>query len=682
MKLIKLTVRNFRCIENDAIELTPYTVLVGRNGTGKSTFLEAMQFFYSPGYSLKKEDFSDHDDTRELVVAASFGDLDEAERTEFQRYVIGNTLVVERVGRRDETGSRYIVTYHGNRMQNEDFLHVRALTGREHLAAYRALREGPRYGDLPAVRSEAEARAALDTWDEGHPDRCTPQRDDGRFFGFQNVGIGKLDKYTSFVRVPALMNSRAQTQEGSTNTLKALVDILVRDRGGARTLIEQLRTRVEQEYRDVLEQPAFSLSPVSDALTQGIAEFAPGVEVKVNWTSSAGIKFVEPTAVVDLSEGGLTTPPEYKGHGLLRAYELSVLGLLSEQARALGTTEQVRRGVVIAIDEPELYQHPAQIRIIAARLQKLAGSRIGDSAVQVVCTSHSPLFVTLEQCESIRAVRRGEVGRVAGRCTIRQARFIDMAPKLEAAYQGVDRYTAEGLKARMAHLFNPSITEAVVADFAVLVEGDEDVAWLEGCFGYANQLEPMRRLGVFVVPVKGKNDLDRLVLLLNELGVPSYVVFDSDYDKTDELESNQRTNAAIASLCSGTLVREVPAATCVHRDYAVMNPNLTRQMHNEFGPQCLTVRDTVAGEFGYAQPSRATKNPRVIREVFTRLAAAGRQSLTALEILAAIKAKARIPDTGLYVAADNAAPLDTTAAGGGPAEAVPEEPRPGAVMPE
>lgn len=41
-----LHVKNFRSIFDERIDCDNLTVLVGRNGTGKSSFLRAMEMFY------------------------------------------------------------------------------------------------------------------------------------------------------------------------------------------------------------------------------------------------------------------------------------------------------------------------------------------------------------------------------------------------------------------------------------------------------------------------------------------------------------------------------------------------------------------------------------------------------------------------------------------------------------
>lgn len=45
MKLAKIMIRNFKCINDLSIELAPLTIFVGKNGSGKTSILEAIALF-------------------------------------------------------------------------------------------------------------------------------------------------------------------------------------------------------------------------------------------------------------------------------------------------------------------------------------------------------------------------------------------------------------------------------------------------------------------------------------------------------------------------------------------------------------------------------------------------------------------------------------------------------------
>lgn len=116
-------VRNFRCIKDETLNCEPLTILVGANSSGKSTFLKALDLFYTPSAKYSEEDFYNRDTSEPIVITVTFTDLTEQERQLFASYMEGETLTVEKeltwpLGR----GSQ---KYFGFTLQCPDFQHVR-----------------------------------------------------------------------------------------------------------------------------------------------------------------------------------------------------------------------------------------------------------------------------------------------------------------------------------------------------------------------------------------------------------------------------------------------------------------------------------------------------------------------------------------------------------------------------
>ena len=50
-----VTVKNFRCAKDGVLNCEKLTALVGANGSGKSTFLRALQLFYDTNPRIDRE---------------------------------------------------------------------------------------------------------------------------------------------------------------------------------------------------------------------------------------------------------------------------------------------------------------------------------------------------------------------------------------------------------------------------------------------------------------------------------------------------------------------------------------------------------------------------------------------------------------------------------------------------
>jgi putative ATP-dependent endonuclease of OLD family len=61
MKLLSVTVKNFRALKDVTVELDDTTVLIGENNSGKTSFLEALKLCLAQGASRRGDLFDDYD---------------------------------------------------------------------------------------------------------------------------------------------------------------------------------------------------------------------------------------------------------------------------------------------------------------------------------------------------------------------------------------------------------------------------------------------------------------------------------------------------------------------------------------------------------------------------------------------------------------------------------------------
>src|ERR1700737_955577 len=90
-------VRRFRSLFDESIECDSLTALVGRNGSGKSTFLRALDLFYASSPKVDGRDFYGELCEENIEIEVSFVGLGTEERDRFQKYVEGDHLTVVRV---------------------------------------------------------------------------------------------------------------------------------------------------------------------------------------------------------------------------------------------------------------------------------------------------------------------------------------------------------------------------------------------------------------------------------------------------------------------------------------------------------------------------------------------------------------------------------------------------------
>lgn len=76
----------------------------------------------------------------------------------------------------------------------------------------------------------------------------------------------------------------------------------------------------------------------------------------------------------------------HQGHGFQRTLLISALSVLAESKQV-----DTQSTICLAIEEPELYQHPIQARLFAKVIRELASDE--QRRIQVIYVTHSPTFI-------------------------------------------------------------------------------------------------------------------------------------------------------------------------------------------------------------------------------------------------------------------------------------------------
>ena len=93
MKIKEINIKNFRGIEDLSLTISNFTVLIGKNGVGKSSILHALNFFKEQKYKLKIQDYYKCDLSKKIEVSLTFFNLSEVEKEEFQNYIQNDELL-------------------------------------------------------------------------------------------------------------------------------------------------------------------------------------------------------------------------------------------------------------------------------------------------------------------------------------------------------------------------------------------------------------------------------------------------------------------------------------------------------------------------------------------------------------------------------------------------------------
>lgn len=548
MRIRSLRVKNYRSILDEEITLGSLTALVGRNGSGKSSFLNAFDLFYNPTTQLAAADFYSEHTEEPIEITVTFDSLNEDEQAEFSHYLQDDALSVVGVFVLDS--GKGAVTYHGNRLQHPGFSEVRKQTNKTKLRTeYNQLIEHSPYLELSRASTADEAKKSMQEWELQHPESCEPERDDGQFFGWTNVGQGYLRRRTQLIRIPAVRDAGEEATEGRGSAISEIMNLVVRRVLTNHPEIVALREHTANEFSRIMDDSARpQLKLLENDLTQILSSFVPDASVALDWREFPKLEIGDPQTDVGLHEDGYTATVTRTGHGLQRAFIFALLQHLSAVRRLDDDTDpdpysateegsplgepSATPDLILAIEEPELYQHPSRQRHLAEVLLQLSEGEIPGVAAstQVVYTTHSPLFVGLDRFDDVRVLRKREFARGQPKVTTATSTTMEsVAQSLQAASATDAAYTAATLRPRLQAVMTPVVNEGFFADIVVLVEGEGDRAAILGA-GRAMNFD-FDAEGIAVIPCSGKDNLDRPLIIFRSLDIPSYVVWDGDRGK-------------------------------------------------------------------------------------------------------------------------------------------------------
>lgn len=274
--------------------------------------------------------------------------------------------------------------------------------------------------------------------------------------------------------------------------------------------------------------------------------------------------------------------------------------------------------LLMAIEEPELYQHPPQVRYLAETLFKLS-----EDTAQVLLCSHSPYFVPSNNVSSIRMVR--ETGNPS-ESIISRVTYQEIADKLNTVESKPTNPSA--LVAKVSPTLSPELNEMFFSQKVIFVEGVEDVSILTTYMHLMGVYGEFRRQGGHIVPVHGKSEILRPLCIARLLDIPTFVLIDGDTNKqasydaikddpekadkanflNGEITKHKKDNGSILKLCGQPEEFKWPTEEHVFLDnITIWKTNITDLLEEELGEKWKGHRDSAVSKYGQAKG--LLKNP-------------------------------------------------------------------------
>ena len=585
MRIHSVRIENFRSFKDERVLFNDYACLVGPNGAGKSNVLTALNVFFreSDGTptdlgKLDQEDFHYKNTDNPIKITVTFTDLSEEAKEDFSDYVRQDLLVVSAEATFDKAAGEAEVKQYGQRLGMRAFVpFFQAESEGAKVPELKKIYMGFQdiHKGLPAPGTKAAMIKALQEYEKQRPADCELISSNDQFYGFSR-GIDRLEKYIQWVYVPAVKDATSEQVESRNSALGKLLARTVRSKINFDESVHELRVGVQEQYQELLDGNQDVLNEISESLQARLAEWAhPDARLRLQWKQDPGksVRVEEPWAHILAGEGDFEGELARFGHGLQRSYILALLQELSGTADNKGPT------LILACEEPELYQHPPQARHLASVLNNLSRQNS-----QVIISTHNPLFVSGKGFEDVRMIRKKE----GGSSSLVYHMSFDSITSAVADATGKAPARVKGTLARIHQTLQPALNEMFFTQRLILVEGLEDKAYLQSYFDLLNKSDEFRRLGCHIVPANGKSELLRPLVISKHMKIPTYLVFDADTGKngsSGRRAMHENDNKALLKLLGETEGDVFPDNTIWGKGFTIWPSDIGTVVKEEIGAE-------------------------------------------------------------------------------------------------
>lgn len=552
MRLIRLTINNFRSIRNSGnVRIEPLQALVGENNCGKSNILRALKCFLTASAGgCEVSDFTDQD--QPVTIECEFSGLSAPDKKRLRPYLLSDVVFLRKELKIehdvDKGKSKVVAEYHGYQAEPKE---IHYSMDKIESASRKDWQVLARAGGFEALAQDAGGKFTKTSFKTGlqkylatnDVEYDPPVLGQTHALGISPNLLSALPKY---YLLPAITDYSTEVDRRSSSTIFRqlmgdLSDRLIRTDpryAEVEEAVKKIKSLLNSE--DPATTPRLAaIGKAEAALTTIMSRMMPSVAgVNVNVDIEPPKDIFSKGVTIKVDDGVLTDVLD-KGNGMQRTLVFSLLQMLIDAARESGSASS---GIILAIEEPELYIHPHSQRLIFEVLKSFSGIQEDGTATgedQVLYSTHSPAFVDIGYYERVALVRKKDLatGTTVQQCTPGILGSLDER-------KGFKLLTSFGLEHN----------EVFFSRDVVLVEGIEDKV---GIIATARKLGLFKKLpdelGLSIAVVDGKGEMPKFQKVLNGFGLAYGVLLELDGKPETDKE-----NGAILAEIGGNRIEKVP----------------------------------------------------------------------------------------------------------------------------
>lgn len=531
MRLNHLSIGGFRSINQIEIQVDQFCALVGENSSGKSTILQAINILLESKSKFTTLDLhtTPGRTAENIKLECTFNELSAGESQaliELFAVPLTEIKISKEINSELKQSTFVYLPVPTNLLLDTN--NVKGSTKKQYQDAVED-------GKLPEYILGPNKKANLGDIKEGihqYLKENVASVEWGNASAFELKGKTLTDFYKILpepLYVPAFDDISDHVKPKARNLLGKLLNqvfaqIGERPDGGLKRIDTQLRNLTNKFRRPEAgdDRREKELLDLETQLTGYLSNILSEAQVRLDFNLPSVESLLPKYFELKLYDGVLT-PVANKGHGAQRTLIWALLRTYLDNLSGKGDSN-----VIFLVEEPELYLHPQAQRVMLGVLRELSNTE------QVIYSTHSAVYVNLQQPEFIRLIRKRNK---------------------ETKVDFISQNTLESRKTEIRFLtwVDDERSELFFAKSVVLVEGDTERILFQQMNDERIEGKTLDELGCQIIVTGGKFTMPFYCSLLNDVGIPYFVIYDRDSRNSKHQEVNNHIETAVRTGTSNKL---------------------------------------------------------------------------------------------------------------------------------
>ncbi|MBX2887470.1 MAG: ATP-dependent endonuclease [Ferruginibacter sp.] len=534
MHISSVKIKNYRGIQFDGFDASPFTCVIGENNAGKSTILLATSLFFS-GTSLGKSDF--FDEANPIEIEITFSDIKE---NDINRLLVDHRVRIKEI----LDGEKLTLTRYYDTDGKSDLLCSRLAPKDERYSkdVITALMKGKKGKEIssaviavfPEHKAKLEGLTTQKDVNAQLEEIITALPVEEKELKLSPLPTGIENSIKNFLPEPiyiaAVKDLKDDVKSKESATFGKLLGILMRflessehfDRITDSFADLHKLLNVVRDADQITDDRIKKLQDIEKQIGSFLSENFPKSKIEIE-IPKPELKQVFTNARI-LIDDGVRDIIETKGDGIKRSVTFALLRTYVEQykeqrkeaAKSKKDDQEEAEGVPVEIseqpyiflfEEPELYLHPGAQKILFAALEKLT-----EANNQVFVTTHSPMFFSPHSTGTF----------------IKVIKEYPSEGKPHGKFLTINLLNEVDAKDAFQIICYENNTAAFFSNRVLLVEGDSDVIYTKEVAKLLNSEWDFEAKNIPIISINGKSNVKRFTDFYSFFKIKCFCIVDSD----------------------------------------------------------------------------------------------------------------------------------------------------------